>query len=513
MMNKQTSLNNRIIHGTLVIILISLSAKIIAFVKEALLANYLGTTEKSDAYYMVSSIQQVLYPMLSVGIWKVFLPVYKKNLAQGKSREANEISNKVITFSYLVSILLVLFLYLFAKEIVSVCAPGFDEKTKILCAELVRISAPMYMFIVVAAIYAAMLQCYNKFLGSQIREIITHIPTIVFLIFWYPKYGVRSLAYALIIGGVLRLVVELPFVDWGYKYKVDFRIKNESFLKMLKRLPAALISEGATQINLLVDKIMGSTFSAGTISGLNYANKLVNVISGLLSSAIATAIYPQMAELVALKKNQELEKIISHIIKLFCIVIIPISTACILFSNKLIEAVYKRGNFDEQSVKLTAGIFACYSIGLLFIACSEIINNVFYAEEDLKTPMYISMINLLVNVTLNIVLSLHYGVNGLAMATSITAIVTFVLRLIWLKKIVVIKWGKIYFWILKIILISGISCGLAYFLGNCFFENIYANLVIATVGGIGIYVLLGILLGITEIKSMIKYLLKFVKRS
>lgn len=115
MMNKQTSLNNRIIHGTLVIILISLSAKIIAFVKEALLANYLGTTEKSDAYYMVSSIQQVLYPMLSVGIWKVFLPVYKKNLAQGKSREANEISNKVITFSYLVSILLVLF-YIFLQK-------------------------------------------------------------------------------------------------------------------------------------------------------------------------------------------------------------------------------------------------------------------------------------------------------------------------------------------------------------------------------------------------------------
>lgn len=511
-MNEQISTENKIFRGTVVIILISLSAKFVAFFKEALLANYLGTTGKSDAYYMVSSIQQVLYPMLSVGIWKVFLPVYKKELAQGRMKKANEISNKVITFFFLLSIILVLFLSVFAKEVVSVVAPGFDENTKRLCTELVQISSPMYMFIVVAAVYAAMLQCHNKFLGSQIREVITHIPTILCLLFLYPRYGIRSLAYALILGGGLRLIIELPFVNWGYHYKIDFRIKDASFLKMLKQLPAALISEGANQINLLVDKIMGSTFPMGTISGLNYANKLINVISGLLSSAIATAIYPQIAELIALKKNRELEKITTNVMKLFCVVIIPISVACILFSNRLIEIVYKRGNFDEKSVALTAGIFACYSVGLLFIACSEIINNIYYAESDLKTPMYVSVANLVINVTLNLLLSILYGVNGLAMATSLTAIITFAIRVIYLKKYISIGWKEIGILFIKIVLISGLSCGLAFFGGNLSSQNVFISLMISAIIGISVYIILCMLFGVSEIKTGIFYLYKKIKR-
>ena len=109
------SIGEKVFRGTVVIVLIGILAKITSFIAEAVLAAYLGTTYQSDAYYMVNSIQLVVYPMLSVGIWKVFLPIYKEEITHGLQDEAATLTNKVITFFSAVSFLAVGLLILLAK--------------------------------------------------------------------------------------------------------------------------------------------------------------------------------------------------------------------------------------------------------------------------------------------------------------------------------------------------------------------------------------------------------------
>ena len=325
------TIGKKVFRGTVVITLVGILAKFTSFIAEAILAAYLGTTYQSDAYYMVNGVQMVIYPMISVGIWKVFLPLYKEKITHGLKEEADALTNHVITFFSIVSFLAVGLMILLAGPIVSVVAPGFEGETRALCIKLVRISAPMYFFIIAAAIYASILQANNKFLGSQIREVASHIPTILAAIFFYKRFGIEAMAIALVVGGAVRLLIELPFVNWGYRYRPDFRFKTHEFGVLLKRLPSALISEGVVQLNTLIDKAMASTLPEGTISALNYGHKLINVFSGLLSTAIATALYPQMIELIALKKEDELSSLLEKIIDIFAALMIPVTLACVLF--------------------------------------------------------------------------------------------------------------------------------------------------------------------------------------
>jgi murein biosynthesis integral membrane protein MurJ len=508
----ETSTGKKVFRGTIIIVVVGILAKLTSFITEAVLAAYLGTTYQSDAYYMVNGVQMVIYPMLSVGIWKVFLPLYKEKITHGLTGEASALTNKIITFFSIVSFAAVGLLILLAGSVVSVVAPGFEGETKELCIKLVRISAPMYFFIIAAAVYASILQANNKFLGSQIREVASHIPTIVAAILFYKRFGIEAMAIALVIGGVARLLIELPFVNWGYRYRLDLKFKTHEFGVMLKRLPSALVSEGVVQLNALIDKVMASTLPEGTISALNYGHKLMNVFSGLLSSAIATALYPQMIELIALKKEEELSKLLVRIINIFCVLMVPVTLACILFKTELVAAVFQRGSFSAESTALTSGVFALYALGLFFIASNAVVTNLFYGYGDTKTPMLISIANLGINVVLNLVLIHFCGINGLALATSLSAIITFFIRIFAAKKYIALDHKKMILTIVKVLIASAVAC----FVPRVIFWmnpiNNYLMLILSALLGALLY-LVGIrLLRISELNDLILLVKRKLKK-
>ena len=497
------SIGKRVFRGTVIIVLIGVLAKLTAFITEAILAAYLGTNYKSDAYYMVSSIQQVVYPMLSVGIWKVFLPIYKEKITTGHNDQAYELTNKAISFFTIISIAVVVLIMILTGSVVSVVAPGFEGETRALCIKLVRISAPMYTFIIASAVYASILQCHNKFLGSQIREVASHIPTIFAAILFYHRFGVEVMAAALVAGGAVRLLIELPFVDWGYGFKTDLGFRTKEFLTFLKRLPSALISEGVTQLNTLIDKAMASTLPEGTISSLNYGHRLMNVFSGLLSTAIATALYPQMIELIAMRKEEELSQLIVKIFNIFCLLMAPVTMACVFFRTELVSAVFERGSFTAESTALTSGVFALYSIGILFIACNTIITNLFYGYGNTKTPMYISIANLAINVVLNIILIRLWGVNGLASATSLSAISTFFVRVKAAEKYVKLDNMKMVITAAKVLMASTAACLIPRAIFWMHPMNKYVVLIISAVVGMTVYMVIIKALRVTEINDLI----------
>ena len=507
------SIGKRVFRGTVIIVLIGILAKLAAFLSEAVLAAYLGTNFRSDAYYMVSSIQQVVYPMLSVGIWKVFLPVYKENITTGHNEQAYELTNKTISFFTIISIAVVALIMVSTGHVVSIVAPGFEGETRELCIKLVRISAPMYVFIIASAVYASILQCHNKFLGSQIREVASHIPTIITAIFFYHRFGIEAMAIALVVGGTVRLLIELPFVDWGYEYKPDLKFRTKEFQTMLKKLPSALISEGVTQLNTLIDKAMASTLPEGTISGLNYGHRLMNVFSGLLSTAIATALYPQMIELIALKKEKELSKLVVRIINIFCLLMVPVSIACVLFRTELVSVVFQRGSFTAESTALTSGVFALYCLGIFFIACNTVITNLFYGYGNTKTPMYISIANLAINVVLNLILIHLWEVNGLALATSLSAIITFFVRVKAAEKYVKLDNKKMVVTAGKVLFASAIACLIPRAIFWLHQMNRFLVLIISAIIGSGVYLATVKILKIDEINDLVGLLKRKLKKT
>ena len=446
-----------LLKGAFIILFVSVVAKIISYITEAILASILGASDIGDAYFMVIGIQYVLYPMLSVGIWKVFLPIYKKIQVADQKVRLNMFSDTIITIFIVLSIITVGGIMSFSSRIVSVIAPGFSYDTKAMCSRLLFVSTPMYIFIVIAAIYAAMLQCHNKFFASQIREVISHLPTIIVCLFLYKKYGYISLGYGLLLGGISRLAIELFFVDWKYRFKPRVIINKDMFA-FFKAFPATFIAEGVIHLNMMIDKIMASTLATGAISVLNYGSRLTNVLSGLVSNSLATAFYPKMSELIARKQFDKLSSAVNTLIKLYCLIIIPISIGCIAFRTEIVSVAFQRGQFDGSSVAMTAGTFSCYSSGLFFLASNTIFNNILYSYGETKKTMYVSIYNLVINVIANLMLISAFKANGLAIATSIAAFLTFFIRIYYMRGLVSINLKTISIRFVTILFVSALIC-------------------------------------------------------
>jgi putative peptidoglycan lipid II flippase len=445
-----------------VIMATSILAKLGAFITEAILAAYLGTSIQADAYYMIAGIQQVFYPMLSVGIWNVFLPEYIKQLTDYGSEHAAVLANKILILFTLASFIVMLLLMTFSGAVVSIVAPGFSGEVKLLSEQLLKISAPKYMFIVISSVFAALLQSHGKFFGSQIRELASHIPTILTAIFFFKIYGVYALAVALVLGSVFRLVIQLPFIDWGYRFRLETNFRDSRIIVMLKRLPSALITAGVSQMNALIDRVMASGLPSGAVSSLSYGNRLINVFSGLLTAAVSTALYPTMSKLAAEESHDKLKNLLVQSIYLISVFIIPVSLACILFGSSVVSVVFQRGAFDSESVSRTAAVFAAYSVGMLFMGLKDIFSNVFYSFGDTKTTMRISILVVALNITLNLILSRIIGVAGLALATSAAAVVNALLLFYKLRRHISVSFADISLEMTKIILLSAVACGTAF---------------------------------------------------
>ena len=443
-----------IAYGAFIILVVAVAAKLASFLAEAILAAYLGTSAVGDAFYMVTGIQQVLYPMLSVGIWKVFLPEYKKTMTRDDGEKADELGNKVLFAFTVLAIIFSFLLALFAGQAVAVMAPGFNPETSMLCTKLVMVTSPMYIFIIVSSVYATMLQCRNKFFASQIREISTHIPLILAALFFYDVFGVWALAVGLVIGGLFRLLVELPFINWGYKYKLDYKINTPEMLKMGKQMPSALLASGADQITILVNKIIASMQAVGTVSALNYASKLQNVFIGLFSSAVITASYPRIAAYVGEHNESALVDLLNRIICVVVAFLVPISFGSLILGKDLVVVLFERGAFDASASAVTAEAFACYATGLVFAALFVLFNNLFYAYELSGKAMLASVISMGSNIVLCIAFSGMFGAAGLALSASLSYLIATAWQAVTLMNFLKMPWKSIAGEFLKVAVAS-----------------------------------------------------------
>lgn len=455
-------MKNNIVKNFSIVFIVAISAKFIAFFTELIITFYLGTTYQADAFNMINGIHQVIYPMLSVGIWTVFLPEYNKQIIKKGVDYSDDLANKTLNIFIIFTLIITIILIIFSDIIVNLIAPGFNSETQNLTSTLVKISAPQYIFIVIAAFYSAMLQSHNKFFASQIREIATYIPLIIVAIVFYQYFGVYILALGLLLGSLFRLIIQIPFINWGYKYKFIFDFKDSNIKGMTKKLPSVLLNSSVVQMNSLVDKILASTLEIGAVSSLSYGQRLTNVFSGLISSAITTTMYPTLSRLVEEDKINEISKVINKTIYLISFIIIPLSIFSIFFSKDIISLVFERGAFNEKSVEITAIVFACYSVGILFSSIKDIFDTIFYSFGNTKTPMKISFCIITVNISLNLLLLNLLGIAGIAIASSIAVVIGSIYSYLNIKKSISLKTNTLISEVAKIILSSCVANLISY---------------------------------------------------
>ena len=426
---------SKVAKAALGLMVATLIAKILGFGRELTLASAYGASSISDAFLVAMNIPAVIFTVIGTSLGTAFIPLYcEVNSNQGEENSikyTNNIFNVVVLICVLISIIGVLF----TPQVVRLFALGFKGETMEKAVYFTRIMIIGIPLLGISYIMMAYLQVKENFIIPGLMPI-PYNACIIISILLSAKTSPYILPWGALIGLLGQFLFQLPFaMKKGFKYTPYINFKDEYLKKMLWLVAPVLIGVAVNQINTIVDRTIASTLVEGSISALNYANKLNQFVMGMFIVSISSVVYPMLSKLSTennkIKFNQSIVKAINIVILL----VIPISIGAIILSTPIVKVLFQRGEFDTRATYMTSVALVFYSIGMIGFGLRDILGKVFYSLQDTKTPMVNGAIAMGLNIALNIlfVKFTNMQLAGLAFATSISALVTVIMLFISLR--------------------------------------------------------------------------------
>jgi putative peptidoglycan lipid II flippase len=454
--------------ATVVMIIATLLSRLLGVVRETVIAFYFGATAATDAY-LVAHIFPTLLSSLAVGsIASTLIPVFTEYRIKSGEAEAWRIANAVLvicTVLLLAGIIPVLF---FAPVMVRLAAPGLEPETAMLASSLTLLLAPTALFLGLSSLFTAIMHAYRHFMLPAFSVLAISISLIVSVVAFGARLGIAALAIGLLVGTFLQLV--LLFFPLAFK-KPLFRVSRRDFSHpglrkcMLMTLPV-LAGTAAAQINMLVDRVLASGLTEGSISSLNFAARIIDLPSAIFTVSLVGAVYPAMAQLATEARSDDLRRTFGKSLRMLWLVIIPAAVGLVVLREPVVRLLFERGAFDTAATQMTTLALAFYAPLLIATAGSALVGRVYFAMQDTLTPLKIGLLSILLNVVLNLILVRYLAHGGLALATSLAATVKLLLLLLKLRhKFVFLEGRKTAVATLKILLaalVMGGSVALVY---------------------------------------------------
>ena len=501
------------------LMVVTLLGKILGFGREIALATAYGTSSYSDAYLVAINIPNVLFTTIGAALSTTFIPIfYDINENQGEEISL-QFTNNVLNIVVVICLVLIVVGLIFTEQIVKLFAMGFEGEVLNIAISFTRIVMPGIVFIGITKIFSAYLNINDNFIIPGLISIPYNIVIIVFIILSRTINPIL-LAYGTLIAMIFQCLFQIPpSYKYGYKYSNYLKLSDKNLQKVIILTGPVFIGVGVNQINVMIDRTLASTLVEGSISALNYANKLNGFIMGIFIVSIVSVIYPMFSRLSAEKDIEQFNNTVSKSIKIVTLIIVPIAIGAITLAKPIVKLLFERGAFDERATYMTSIALIFYSIGMIGFALREVLGKVFYSLKDTRTPMYNGVLAMIFNVILNIILVRYMGHGGLALATSISAILCIILLLISLKKrlnsLDLLSIIKIF---IKSIIASIIMAIITIITYNCTISNTPTGdlynvlvLIISIIIGAISYLLLIILFRVREVKDIlteIKYKIK-----
>ncbi|TMU84123.1 murein biosynthesis integral membrane protein MurJ [Bacillus sp. BHET2] len=499
----------------LILIIITIMSKLTGLAREITLSYFYGTSSVSDAYFISMIIPFVIFSFIGVSISSGYIPLFTK-LEKEKGKVSSEkFTNNLINTLLIFSTFIVILIQIFTNEVVGIFATGFDEKTMNLAVTFTRITVFGVYFNVIIVIYNSFLQMKNSFIIPTLIGFIFNVFIIISIILSF-KLNILYLAVGSLIALLFQLIILKLFsrMKKGLKYNFILDVKNENIVKLGKMSLPLIIGLSITQINVLVDKTLASGLAVGGISALNYADRLNSFILSSVVMSISVVIFPRMSSTIAENNINDFRRILSQAITVIIILIIPSTLGAMIFVNPIVDLLFARGAFDAYATSMTSAAFFYYSIGMIGVGLREVLSRAFYSLHDTKTPMINASFGVVLNILLNVILSKYMGIGGLALATSLSAILTTGLLFVSLKK----KIGNFGLNKISIILLKVSTASIVMGIIAIITENLLAlymnntlSLVLAVLLGSLTYLVVISFLKIEEATFVVKFIKKKIK--
>jgi putative peptidoglycan lipid II flippase len=424
--------------------LATITSRILGLARDQVIAYYFGAGDANDAFRVASRIPNLVRDLFAEGAMSAaFVPTFTRQLTlQGREKSwllASSVINALLIATGVIVVIGIVFaaplVRLFAAEFADV--PGKIELT----IYLTRIVFPFLTLVAVAAVLMGMLNSLGHFFIPALSPAMFNVAVIVMslgLIPLAPEIGLQPItivAIATLVGGFGQLAIQWPALrQEGFRYRPVLDLRDEGLHRVLLLMGPGTIGMAATQINVFVNTVLATGEGTGAVSWLDFAFRIMYLPIGLFGVSIATATTPAISRMVAEQDFPRIRSTLAHALGLMLFLNLPATIGLIILARPIIAVIFEHGEFAASDTINTAAALQLYAIGLIGYSIVRIISPTFYAIGRSRIPVMVSAGSVLVNIALNVTLVRTLGYRGLALGTSITAIINASVQLFLLRR-------------------------------------------------------------------------------
>ncbi len=514
-MIKQKEQNRRLVRSTLAVSAPTLLSRIFGFIRDLIQAYHMGTGRGMDAFTIAYTIPNLLRRLTGEGaMTAAFVPIFTQ---QKKEKTRDELWKFAHLFFFDLTLIMALITILgiiFSPLLVRIISVGFKDIAGKwdLTIVLTRIMFPYIFLISLAALAMAILNSFHKFFVPAFTPVLFNLSIITLAVIFASRAEEPSFVFAagVVVGGVFQLAFQLPFL-WrqGMRFKPMLSFRHPAVRKVGKLMVPGIFGAGLYQINFAISRMIASLLEEGSVSSLYYAARVQELTLGLFSIALSIALLPTFSDLAANQDIDGMKKTLVYAFRLIFIVTFPAMVGLLILNRPIIQVLFQRGEFNQQSTAMSASCLFFFAMGIPFISGVRIMAPAFYSLKDIKTPVIVASIVMVMYISLSFLLMSPLRVGGIALALSLASVFNFVVLFHLLeRKIGKIKKREIITAAFHSALsASGMGLSVWYFirhvdLDRLVFVQKLGVLAAAIAIGIAVYVLLSLIFGHRDLKSL-----------
>jgi integral membrane protein mviN len=417
---------NKTVKTVSYIMIITLFGKVLALIRDMLLARFYGSGMDTSAFLTASRIPRVLFDAIfASAITSSFIPIFNKVLKKDGQDKAYEFSDVFITIVALFMTALMIISMIFAKNIAFFFADGFDEKTLELCTNLLIILLPTMICTGIAFSFVGILQSMEHFLIPALISVVFNVVIIGYYFTFNNLFGIHGLAFVYLIGWILQVAIQVPSLI-KIKYKYHFRpYFSYPYMKdtLVLMLPV-MISTWVQPFNIMINaKYASRLYKGAAVPAIEFANNLYTMIAGVLVLSIMNFIFPKLSKLIHENKEDEFNQTVKTTILSTLFLVVPLCLGVMSLSRELIALIYGGNKFDDFSISITSTALFCFSAGMVGYSLQNILSRVYFSKESGRMPMISAIIAIVINYIFCNLFIKRYEIGGLAVSSTISVTV------------------------------------------------------------------------------------------
>ncbi len=499
------------------------AAKLLSLVRYRLLAAYFGNQlPLLDGYFAATTLMDSVFDTFIFGsIALAFIPVFSKYLEKEKVKQAWALASTMITLGFLFFLFFAIIFFFFSNEVASLLAPGLVQKFPLTQAKIARLLQIMVLsqsLMVISIFISGVLNSFKRFIIPALASVFYNVGIIISIIFLSPVFGIYSAAIGMIFGAALHFLIQIPLIlslDFKFRFNLDF--KNPDVKEVITLMWPRSITIGLSRASSVINVVLASISSVGSIVALNFAQVLQIAPTSLFAASLAQAAFVFLSIDANTNKSEKFKKLFIESFHQILFLVLPTAAILAVLRVPVVRLIFGAKDLPWETTVLAARTLLAFSIGIAAASLNLLLIRAFHALRDSYTPVKITVFTTALNIVMAVVFVfvLKLSIIYLALASALDSILAAVLMLYFLnKKVGGFDKKKLFLPIVKITLISLATAFALYvpmkLLDQLVFDTtrvvgLIILTVIASSVGLGVYIFLSWVFGVEQLVIFTKF--------